>query len=142
MDRVVNPFPLLLMDNTLRSGDIVFPDGPRVFTGSPGRSHSVSDFEKLATTGKKVPQSIREGLTKIKAGVNEGWAKAALRRDGKLKDHAVNPYAERGGSFAEVLRIERSAQGISGTMRHDDVRILSRGREREPSSITLLGDWL
>ena len=30
MDRVVNPFPLLLVDNTLRPGDIVvFPDGAK-----------------------------------------------------------------------------------------------------------------
>jgi hypothetical protein len=117
MDRVVNPFPLLLVDNTLRPGDIVvFPDGPRVFTGSPGRRDSVGEFEKLATAGKKVPQIVREALTKIKAGVNDGWAKAGLREDGKLKERvAVNPYAERVDSFDEVLRIEkRSAQRISG----------------------------
>ena len=139
MDRVVNPFPLLLVDSTLRPGDIVvFPDVPRVFTGSPARSHSLGDFEKFTTAGKKLPQSVREALTKIKASVNHGWAKAALRQDGKLKEHvAVNPYAERVDSLGEVLPIERrSAQRISGTMRHDDARILLRGRERAPNSIT------
>jgi hypothetical protein len=109
MDRVVNPFPLLLADSTLRPGDIVvFPDGPRMFTGSPGTSHSVREFETFATAGKKIPQSVRETLTKIRAGVNEAWAYAALRDDGKLKERvAVNPYAQGVDSFDELLRSER-----------------------------------
>ena len=55
--------------------------------------------------GRKLPQSVREALTKIKASVNHGWAKAALRQDGKLKEHvAVNPYAE---------GVDSSARGAS-----------------------------
>jgi hypothetical protein len=38
---------LILQDETLRPGDIVvFPDGPKVFTGGPGR-HKRSDFEDV-----------------------------------------------------------------------------------------------
>ena len=49
----------------------------------------------------------------------------------------MSPYAERVELLGEVLPVERRrAQRISGTMRHDDARILLRGRERAPSSIT------
>ena len=111
IDRVVNPLPLLLTDDTLRFGDVVmFPDGPRVFTGSPGRSHSVSDFEKLVTAGKKVAKNVREALVRMKAGLNSAWREVALGRDGRLKDaSAANPYVEKvsSSSFDEELRAER-----------------------------------
>jgi hypothetical protein len=110
IDRVVNPLPLLLADDTLRYGDVVmFPDGPRVFTGSPGKSHSVSDFEKLVATGKKAARSVREALVRFKAGVNDAWREIAVGRDGKVKGAlATNPYVEKvNGALDEELRAER-----------------------------------
>jgi hypothetical protein len=121
IDRLVNPFPLLLADDTLRYGDVVmFPHGPRVFTGSSGRSHSVSDFEKLVTAGKKVAKNVREALVRMKAGVNSAWREVALGRDGRLKDaSAANPYVEKvsSSSFDEELRAERRrAQARTGVV--------------------------
>lgn len=110
IDRVVNPLPLLLADDTLRYGDVVmFPDGPRVFTGSPGQSHSVSDFEKLVATGKKAARSVREALVRLKAGVNDAWREVAVGRDGKIKDApATNPYVEQvKGALDEEFRAAR-----------------------------------
>jgi hypothetical protein len=110
IDRAVNPLPLLLADETLRNGDVVmFPDGPRVFTGSPGKSHSVSDFEKLVATGKKAARSVREALVRLKAGVNDAWREVAVGRDGKMKHSPpTNPYVEKlKGPLDEELRAER-----------------------------------
>jgi hypothetical protein len=96
VNRRVNPLPLILTDGTLRAGDIVvFPDGPRVFTGLPGLSHSAVDFEKIRRGAIRISKRTRDALAKIKTGVNDAWAAVRLGNDGKLKEHvAMNPYTK------------------------------------------------
>jgi hypothetical protein len=104
MDRMVNPLPLILTDDTLRSGDIVvFPDGPRVFTGLPGPRHSAVDFEKVRRGAVQLSRRTRDALAMIKAGVNHAWAEVRLGIDGKLKgDVPRNAYTEKLGSSDQV----------------------------------------
>jgi hypothetical protein len=87
----------------------MFPEGPRVFTGSAGGNHSVSDFERLVTAGKKVARNVREALGKMKAGINEAWREAGVGTDGTLKEPpGPNPYVEKAhASFDKELRAER-----------------------------------
>jgi hypothetical protein len=69
---VENPLPKLLTDATLRDGDIVvFPDGPRIFRGSPGRKHQLTDF--VSITQKSIAPSTRKLLTAMKIGPNDAW---------------------------------------------------------------------
>jgi hypothetical protein len=59
----------ILNDQTLRRGDIVvFPTGPRVFKGTPKRSHVMADFEDLRTSsaiaaGARTDVLARTGAT-------------------------------------------------------------------------------
>jgi hypothetical protein len=70
---VENPLPKLLTDSTLRDGDIVvFPDGPRVFRGSPGRKHQLTDF--VGITQRSVAPSTRKVLAAMKIGPNDAWS--------------------------------------------------------------------
>jgi hypothetical protein len=116
IDRRVDPLPLILTDDTLRAGDIVvFPDGPRVFTGSPGPRHSVVDFEKILRGARKLSKHTRDALAKIKAGVNDAWAELRFGSDGKLKEQfAINPYAEkRRSADASDASANRRAQALA-----------------------------
>jgi hypothetical protein len=68
-----NPLAALLIDRTLRPGDVViFPDGPRVFRGTPGSQHAVFDFVKL-TAAKGVPSATRSAMAKVSVGDNDAW---------------------------------------------------------------------
>jgi hypothetical protein len=50
-----------MQDPTLRAGDVVmFPEGPRVFTGSSGR-HSRADFQDVERS-KAVPKDLRKAV--------------------------------------------------------------------------------
>jgi hypothetical protein len=70
---VENPLPKLLTDSTLRDGDIVvFPDGPRVFRGSPGHKHQLKDF--VAITPRSVAPATRKLLAAMKIGPNDAWS--------------------------------------------------------------------
>ena len=52
---------LLMQDPTLRPGDVVmFPEGPKVFTGSSGR-HNRADFQDLERS-KAVPKDLRKAV--------------------------------------------------------------------------------
>ena len=52
---------LLLQDSTLRPGDVVmFPDGPKVFTGGSGR-HSRADFQDI-NRSNAVPKDLRKAV--------------------------------------------------------------------------------
>jgi hypothetical protein len=68
-----NPHLALMTDPTLMPGDIViFPDGPRVFQGTPGRRHARSDFVPFAKA-KGLTKSDRRYLTALRTGVNDAW---------------------------------------------------------------------
>jgi hypothetical protein len=118
IDRRVNPLPLLLTDDTLRAGDIVvFPDGPRVFTGSQASRHSAVDFEKILRSGRKLSKRTRDALAKIKASVNDAWAEVRLGGDGRLKEQfASNPYTEKlDPSDTTDVPARRSAEALAAT---------------------------
>jgi hypothetical protein len=52
---------LLMQDPTLRPGDVVmFPEGPKVFTGSSGR-HNRADFQDIERS-KAVPKDLRKAV--------------------------------------------------------------------------------
>jgi len=71
-NEIANPLPLLLRDDTLRTGDIViFPDGPRVFTGEEGDNHALSDF--VGASEVKLSRVIRNALASLVVGPNEAW---------------------------------------------------------------------
>lgn len=73
MGEVDNPLPKLLVDSTLRNGDIVvFPDSPRVFKGSAGDKHKLTDF--VAVSQKSVGSSTRKLLAAMKIGPNDAWS--------------------------------------------------------------------
>jgi hypothetical protein len=72
---IANPVPALLADSTLRRGDIVvFPDGPRVFSGDHGARHSLGDFEPLSQAASLVPPSTRKLVGHLKPGANLAWS--------------------------------------------------------------------
>jgi hypothetical protein len=73
----------ILNDSTLRRGDIVvFPTGPKVFKGTPKRSHAMADFEDLHTSsaiaaGARTEVLARTGTTDPRS------AKDSIRRVGR-----------------------------------------------------------
>ena len=83
-----NPVPELLADSTLRPGDMVmFPDGLRVFTGKPGETHKLADFQPVSQAGRTVASSTRKLATSLRPGLNAAWSADGVRSGGKL---AVN----------------------------------------------------
>jgi hypothetical protein len=92
MDVKVNPLPLLLRDDTLRPGDIVmFPDGPRVFSGSSGGKHTIHDFVAAA---RKLSRSALASLKRLQPSTNDSWDDKVLSKNGALRDQEIasNPY--------------------------------------------------
>jgi hypothetical protein len=86
MGEVSNPVPALLVDETLRVGDIVvFPNGPHVFRGRPGRRHSLADFVKL-TQSKRLASFERKVLSTVRVGHNDAWSVDALASDRKVAE--------------------------------------------------------
>ena len=75
-----NPHLALMTDPTLVPGDIViFPDGPRVFQGEPGKRHAATDFVPFAEA-KGLSKADRKYLTALRTGVNEAWAEESADR--------------------------------------------------------------
>jgi hypothetical protein len=73
-----NPHLALMTDPTLIPGDIViFPDGPRVFQGTPGERHSPRDFVPFRKA-KGLAKADRKYLMALRTGVNTAWAEAAI----------------------------------------------------------------
>jgi hypothetical protein len=71
---ITDPVPELLADSTLRRGDIVmFPDGPRVFTGRPGTKHTLTDFVSVSRAGNAVARSTRKLLVGLYPDQNGAW---------------------------------------------------------------------
>jgi hypothetical protein len=82
-----NPLVTLLSDPTLRKGDIVmFPDGPRVFRGSPGARHAMADFVDVSRA-KDMPKSTRKALAALPVGANNAWSSETTPR-GQLAQNA------------------------------------------------------
>lgn len=82
---IANPVPALLADSTLRPGDMVmFPDGLRVFTGTPGASHKLTDFKPLAQAGKHLSRATRKLVSHLLPAENLAWNTDAVRSSGKL----------------------------------------------------------
>jgi hypothetical protein len=103
---VTNPVPELLADSTLRRGDIVmFPEGPKVFNGQPGRQHALTDFVPVARAGSVVPQSTRKVLASLRPDWNAAWSTERSTAGGKLAENTrdfettggVNRKRSRGG---------------------------------------------
>jgi hypothetical protein len=96
---VTDPVPELLADSTLRRGDIVmFPDGPRVFTGRPGTKHALTDFVSVSRAGNAVPRSTRKLLVGLYPDRNGAWN----TEKPKLADRA--PKVEATGSVTSKRR--------------------------------------
>ena len=92
---MASPLPLLLRDDTLQAGDIVmFPDGPRVFVGSPGGKHTIHDFVAAA---KKLSRSALATLKRLRPSTNDAWDGKVLSKNGGLRDQEVasNPYKDK-----------------------------------------------
>lgn len=74
LGEITDPVPELLADSTLRRGDIVmFPDGPRVFTGRPGTKHALTDFVSVSRAGNAVARSTRKLLVGFYPDQNGAW---------------------------------------------------------------------
>jgi hypothetical protein len=72
-DIPANPHLALMTDPTLVPGDIViFPDGPRVFQGEPGKRHAATDFVPFGEA-KGLSKADRKYLTALRTGVNDAW---------------------------------------------------------------------
>jgi hypothetical protein len=98
-----NPVPALLADSTLRPGDMVmFPDGLRVFTGSPGSQHKLADFKPLAQAAKSLPRATRKLVAHLLPSENPAWSMDSLKAGNKLaantKDVATTGSVKRSGS--------------------------------------------
>lgn len=103
MGEVANPVPELLGDPTLRRGDIVmFPSGPRVFTGGHGSRHGLGDFEPLHASDRSLAPSTRKLAATLRPGVNTAWSTDNLGSRGKLAE-TVNDVATT-GSIARARR--------------------------------------
>ncbi len=82
---IANPVPQLLVDKTLRSGDLVmFPGGLRVFTGEKGDSHALADFEPLSRSAKAIPAATRKIVAQLRPGSNSAWSADVVKASGKL----------------------------------------------------------
>ena len=96
---VANPVPELLADGTLRRGDIVmFPDGPRVFSGQVGAEHALAHFEPVSRAGPAVPAATRQFAAKLRPGRNDAWSAEKVGSGGKLALKAGGPGAAGGGT--------------------------------------------
>ena len=85
LGEVANPVPELLADSTLRPGDLVmFPDGPRVFVGRPGKQHVLADFEPVSPASKAIPPSTRKLIANLRPGWNGAWSAEKTRAGGRL----------------------------------------------------------
>ena len=83
-----NPLATLLRDPTLRKGDIVmFPDGPRVFTGDHGTHHAMADFVS-ASRSTTVAKSTRKILASLPVGENNAWSADTAGAGGRLAQGA------------------------------------------------------
>jgi hypothetical protein len=83
-----NPLATLLRDPTLRKGDIVmFPDGPRVFTGDHGTRHAMADFVS-ASRSTTVAKSTRKILASLPVGENNAWSADTAGAGGRLAQGA------------------------------------------------------
>jgi hypothetical protein len=105
MGEVSNPVPTLLADETLRVGHIVvFPDGPHVFRGRPGRRHSLADFVKLSESKRLAPFE-RKVLSAMRVGHNDAWSVDALASDRKVAEASRD--MEASGSTRSTSRARR-----------------------------------
>jgi hypothetical protein len=78
----------ILNDSTLRRGDIVvFPTGPRVFKGTPKRSHGMADFEDLRTSSSVAAGARADVLARTQT-TDTRLAKNPIRRVGRGGDGA------------------------------------------------------
>ena len=100
-----NPLAALLNDRTLRPGDVVvFPDGPRVFKGTPGPTHALVDFVKLPAA-KGISRSARTALAKVSVGDNDAW-RSDLRA-AKEQVAQTAPDVQTTGAIARRSRSQR-----------------------------------
>ena len=89
-----NPLATLLRDPTLRKGDIVmFPDGPRVFTGDHGTRHAMADFVS-ASRSKTMAKSTRKILASLPVGENSAWSADTAGATGRLAQSAPDTAAD------------------------------------------------
>jgi hypothetical protein len=89
-----NPLATLLRDPTLRKGDIVmFPDGPRVFTGDHGTRHAMADFVS-ASRSKTMAKSTRKILASLPVGENNAWSADTAGATGRLAHSAPDTAAD------------------------------------------------
>src|SRR4051812_40192858 len=100
--RIANPLPTLLADRTLRRGDIVvFPDGPRVFTGRAGSRHEVSDF--IRSSDADVANPTRKALAAMRVGANDAWSfDLTPRRVALNESKPIKPASEPGDCQVRV----------------------------------------
>lgn len=90
LGEVTNPLAELLADSTLRRGDLVmFPDGPRVFVGQPGKQHVLADFEQVTPASKAVPPATRKLVANLRPGWNGAWGAEKTNAGGRLAAKAA-----------------------------------------------------
>jgi hypothetical protein len=102
-----NPLATLLRDPTLRKGDIVmFPDGPRVFTGDHGTRHAMADFVS-ASRSTTVAKSTRKVLASLPVGENSAWSANTAGAAGRLAQGAADIDVEATGAVGGKGRSRR-----------------------------------
>lgn len=136
---LTNPFPELLVDETLRPGDIVvFADGVRVFSGRKKSVHSLSDFQPAFLAGKELPRSTRTYVAQLTPGWNGAWS--LEQEAGGGRGNAEAPTAPRPAesaaqapvhvgsalSFLQPVSVVDSGMCVLG-VRDDSGRNTSRG---------------
>jgi hypothetical protein len=81
VDRLVNPLPLIMTDDTLRYGDVVmFPDGPRYSPVSPGATASATSRSSSWQAIKWLGAS-HGALGRMTAGSNDAWREVRVGRE-------------------------------------------------------------
>jgi hypothetical protein len=91
LGEIANPVPALLADSTLRPGDMVmFPDGLRVFTGTPGSSHKLTDFKPVTQAGEHLSRATCKLAAHLLPAENLAWNTDAVRSGGKLAANTDN----------------------------------------------------